>query len=144
MTPHSPPYCTAQDLLDLRLCTEAELIQLTDTQGLGVIDAPTVAAAAETAAIEIDPYLAAKTPVPLTVVPAPVVRLAGVLTRFYLYSQAPTEHVQRQYDAAIRSLEQIAKGQLLVGAEVPAPSPEAVQWESVPTVWGRGSDGGLA
>ena len=144
MTLHAPPYCTLQDLLDLRLCTEAELIQLTDTDGQGAIDEAAVAGAAETAAIEIDPYLASKTAVPLAAVPAPVVRLAGVLTRYYLYVHAPTEHVQRQYDAAIRTLERIASGQILIGADVPAPSSDGMQWESIPVVWGRGSGGGLA
>ncbi|AUB85166.1 gp436 family protein [Candidatus Thiodictyon syntrophicum] len=145
---HSPAYCTSADLLAMHIADEAELIQLTDSAGLGVIDEAKVAGAAETAAVEIDPYLEARTSVPLTVVPGAIRRLAAVLTRFYLYSQAPTEHVQRQYDAAIKSLEAMAAGKIGFGAapaEVPAAPPEpGLQWESGAHAWGRDSGGGLA
>ena len=139
------PYCTLADLLRLRLATEAELIQLTDTAGLGVIDADAVTAAATAAAIECDPYLAARLSVPLTTIPEPVVRLAGILTVYHLYGLAPTEHRQRQYEAAIKTLTQIAAGTLRLGTEAstPPPADDAVQWGSTPAAWGRGADGGL-
>jgi phage gp36-like protein len=142
---HSPAYCTAADLLALAIADESELIQLTDRAGLGIIDEARVIAAAETAAIEIDPYLAPRTPVPLASVPDPVRRLACVLTRFYLYTQDPTEHVQRQYDSAIKTLTAIAKGGILIGAEVPAPpADDGPQFGSIAPVWHRDpASGGL-
>lgn len=142
---HDPAYCTAADLIALRVATEEELIQLTGA-GLGVIDEGAVSAAAETAAIEIDPYLAGKTAVPLAEVPDPVRRLACILTRYNLYTSDPTEHVQRQYDAAIRTLRGIADGTLQIGASVPAlPEDDGPQFDALPPVWGRNSTtGGLA
>ncbi|WP_295582275.1 DUF1320 domain-containing protein [uncultured Lamprocystis sp.] len=142
----SHPYCTQADLLRLRLTTEAELLQLTDPSGLGVIDTAAVSAAAVSASIEIDPYLAPRLSVPLTTVPAPVCRLAGILTVYALYGLAPTEHRQRQYEAAIKTLTGIAAGTLSIGAgdtAAPPPADPAVQWGSEPAAWGRGAEGGL-
>lgn len=142
----SHPYCTLADLLRLRLATEAELIQLTDPAGLGTIDEDAVTAAAISASIEIDPYLAPRLAVPLTTVPEPVCRLAGILTVYSLYGLAPTEHRQRQYEAALKTLSQIAAGTLSIGAETaaaPAPAGDSVRWGSEPAAWGRGADGGL-
>lgn len=140
----SHPYCTLADLLRLRIATDAELIQLTDPSGLGVIDTAAVSAAAVAASIEIDPYLAPRLTVPLTTVPEPVCRLAGILTVYNLYGLAPTEHRQRQYEAAIKTLASIAAGTLSVGAgETAAPADATVQWGSEPAAWGRGPGGGL-
>jgi len=145
---HSPPYCTAADLVAMRLMDETELLQLTDTAGLGVIDEAAVAGAAETAAIEIDPYLAPVATVPLTVVPPAVCRLACILTRFYLYHHSPTEHVQKQYDAAIKTLGLMAAGTIGFGAAPAAtPQPPAepqFQFDAGARAWGRDSGGGLA
>lgn len=139
---HVPPYCTAQDLIALRIATVEELVQLTGP-GLGVIDEAEVAGAAEAAAIEIDPYLAGKTAVPLASVPDPVRRLACVLTRFNLYTFDPPEHVQRQYDASIRTLRGIADGILQIGALVPAPAgDDGPQFDAIAPVWGRDRDSG--
>lgn len=140
---HSPAYCTQDDLLALRICTEVELIQLTDAGGLGVIDAEAVAAAAETAAIEIDPYLAPRATVPLASVPDPIKRLACVLTRYYLYTGGPTDHVADQYKAAIRTLERMASGEIGIGAAGLTPDASGAEWTSSPGAWGRGEGGGL-
>lgn len=137
-------YCTLADILALRIATEAELIQLTDAGGLGVIDESAVEAAAAAASIEIDPYLSPRMTLPLTSVPDPVRRWAAILTVYQLYGLAPTEHRQRQYEAAIKALTQVASGTLSLGvAESTVSTPDSILWGSEPAAWGRGTDGGL-
>lgn len=150
---HSPAYCTLADLQALPV-SETELLQLTDPDNTGAIDAVMVAHAAETAASEIDTYLAARVTVPLASVPATVVRLAAILTRYYLHHSQPTELVQTQYDRAVSLLGRLADGKASLGIEPEATAgadSEAdlagggVLWETGAHVWTRNSTtGGLA
>lgn len=101
-------YCTQQDLIDR--FTEIELIQLTDTGNLGVINAVTVARALADTDAEIDGYLAGRYNLPLTTPIATLNQKACDIARFYLHARKVPENVQKRYDAVIRYFEQVAKG----------------------------------
>ena len=60
-------YCTQQDMID-RFGSE-DLIQLTDRNALGVIDATVLSAAIDDATDTMDTYIATRYTLPLAVVP---------------------------------------------------------------------------
>lgn len=111
-----PAYAALSDLL--ARFPEHELVQATDDVGVGAVNAATVAEAIERASSTIDAYLAATYQLPLASVPGIVVDLACDIARFRLWTRrgSPTESVERNHSAAIRTLEQIAKGTLKIDA----------------------------
>lgn len=109
------PYTSLSALIDRY--GEAELIQLTDRAGAGVVDEDVVDRAIADADAEIDAYLAKRVSLPLASVPAVLDRTAAVLARYHLYNDAPTELVQSQYDAALRLLRDVANGLVSLGPD---------------------------
>lgn len=90
-------------------------------------DGRTFAAAADDASAIIDSYLASVPgrtfTLPLASPPARVIELASDLARYKLWGQAAPEIVTARYQAAIKFLEMVAKGELsMVGLE-PEPTP---------------------
>lgn len=73
-------------------------------------DAGAIAKALSDASDLIDLYLSARYELPLTATPPILERLNCVLARYYLYDDKPSDHVQSEYDKAIKMLEDIAKG----------------------------------
>lgn len=101
-------YCTQQDLIDR--FSEAELIQLTDVDNLGVINTVTVSRALADTDAEIDGYLAGRYNLPFTTPITTINQKACDIARFYLHARKVPEAVQKRYDAVIRYFEQVAKG----------------------------------
>lgn len=106
-------YITLQGLIDR--FSEDELIQLTDPANLAVIDVDAVELAINDAGLEIESYLARRMALPLDPVPAVLERIAANIVRFYLYHDAPTDLVQKNYDGAVRFLRDVADGRVQLG-----------------------------
>ena len=115
------PYATLQDLVD-RFGYE-QLAQLSDRDAGAVIDEVVVGRALADADAEIDGYLAALYALPLTAVPALLVRMACDLARYRLFGDRVTEQVRQLYTDAVRDLKAIAGGAIKIdGAASLAPS----------------------
>lgn len=104
------PYCTQQDLVD-RFGND-ELVELTDRQQLGEIDAAVVTASIADATADIDMYLSVRYALPLATVPTVLTRLCCDIARFYLHDNAAPERVEKANAAAIELLQAIAEGKI--------------------------------
>ncbi|WP_029009391.1 gp436 family protein [Azospirillum halopraeferens] len=116
-------YATLQDLID-RYGSD-ELVQLTDRAEVptGAIDEAVVERALDDARRLIDGYAGARYRLPLAPVPDLVRRIACDLARYFLHSNAPTELVKDSHKEALRLLEKVAAGAVVLqaaGAEAPA------------------------
>lgn len=97
--------------------SELELIQLTNLDNsVGIINDTVLNQAISDAEAEINGYLTAYT-LPLTTVPANLVRIACDIARYYLYADAVTPRVQDLYDSALKFLLLIGKGVISLGAD---------------------------
>jgi phage gp36-like protein len=114
-------YCTLSDIKDR--IDEEVLIQLTDDEGLGVINEDRVSAAIDEADAEIDSYLSARYTVPLTPIPTVIKTLSVAIAIWNLYSRRGIvdEMRQERYKAAVGLLEKMAKGVATLGVD-PEPS----------------------
>lgn len=110
-------YATQQDLVDR--FGHDELVQLTDTDNLGDINATVVALALADADAEIDGYLVGRYTTPLATVPAIIVAYACDIARYRLHDDLATEHVRKRYEDAIRFLRSVAAGQVQLGVTDP-------------------------
>lgn len=112
-------YASLDDLK--RALTEDLLIQLTDDTGSGSIDTTVTDAALETADVEIDGYIGVRCTLPLSPVPAIIVKQAADIAVYNLYArrQGPPDHWQKRYDNVIRFLGLVAKGDISLGADDP-------------------------
>ncbi len=118
------PYATLQHLTDRH--GEGRLIALTDRGpvALGVIETTVVdRALADTDAV-IDGYLAGRYALPLMATPALVADIAQAIALWKLHATEPEAKIKADYDAAMRSLREIAQGivQLSVAGVEPAAS----------------------
>lgn len=108
-------YCTETDLVTR--FGEAEIIQLTDREAYGEINASVLERAIIDAAAEIDGFLAGRYTLPLAAVPINLTRIACDIARYYLYENAATQIVIDRYAAATRYLELVAKGSITLGPD---------------------------
>ncbi len=127
-------YCTQADILE-RLPQDI-LVQLTDDDDTGQVDAPVVQRAIADADAEIDGYVGTRHQVPLSPVPDLLRKLSVEIAIYHLYSRrrgAPDEWRQR-YDDAIRLLRDLAAGKISLGVYDPQGSPAGspAQVESQP------------
>ncbi|MDH3998905.1 MAG: DUF1320 domain-containing protein [Desulfuromonadales bacterium] len=116
-------YSTQEDILE-RL-PEETVVQLTDDEDSGDIDAARVVAAIERADQEIDAWCGSRFHVPFTSTPAIIGGISTDLAIYYLYGRTQEEIPQTRkdaYDNALRTLEQIADGKLSLGAAEAASS----------------------
>jgi len=113
-------YCT---LDDLKLAIDEErLIELTDDDRQGTVDASRVDDAISAAQGEVDGYLQERYDVPLDPVPALVKGACRDITVYHLYSRKVEEVPevrQKRYDNAIKLLTKIAAGQISLGVATP-------------------------
>lgn len=129
-------YCTKQDLLDRGW--EAELIQLTKKTGVVGIDDTALQQAIDDATADINKYIGKFLPLPVGY--DGLLRIACDLTRYFLYDKKATDQVQTRYDAAIRFLEKVAKGDISLGVDSnnqPLPEGGLAEIESSPRLFGR-------
>lgn len=134
-------YCTQQNLIDR--FGQQELLQLTNKNNPAAttVDIIALAAAIADADAEIDGYLAAY--VPLSVVPANLVRIACDIARYYLYDDLVTEQVRARYKDGIAYLIKVAEGKISIGPDAAGNTPETsestIDFQSVSAVFGRDS-----
>lgn len=121
-------YATAQDLIDRY--GEDELVHITDRLGSGQIDAAAVSGALADAEAIIDGYLAGRYPLPLASVPSNMVLLACTLARYQLWANRASEEIRKRYEDAIRYLERVASGSILLKMDASG-LPDPVQGVSV-------------
>jgi phage gp36-like protein len=109
------PYCTQQNLID-RFGAD-ELIQLTDSGGVGMIDSATVSAAINDASAEIDSYLRNRYPFPLLSTPPELERIACNIARYYLYNDSAINAVSERFEQAIEWLKLLAQGKVMIDSQ---------------------------
>lgn len=134
------PYTTQQNLVDR--FGEAEMIQLTDRENTGSIDADVLTQAIADADAEIDGYLAGRYQLPIAVVPGILTIYAGDIARYRLYDDGATDEIRRRYEDAMKFLRLVSEGKVRLGADEPAPAGGA-QMESGGRIFGRDQGGFL-
>jgi phage gp36-like protein len=116
------PYVDIGGLIDRY--GETELVQLTDTLGVGAYDEAVIARAIADADAVIDGYLAGRYRLPLEAVPSNLALLAGDIVRYRLWRDAASEEVRRRYDDAIGYLNRLADGRVRLAQDLAdAPDP---------------------
>ena len=103
-------YCTRDDLIER--FGESELIQLTDEQNTGALNAATVDKAIADASNQIDSYLIGRYQLPLTEVPEFVNTYACDMARYLLWDDGALEQVTIRYRTAIKYWRDISTGVL--------------------------------
>ena len=107
------PYCTKADLIER--FGEDEMLSLAHDQN-GAMDDAVIDRACDDASGEIDGYVsAAGYPVPLSPVPRIVTAYACDIARYRLYDEQAQEQVQKRYDAAVKFLRMVSRGEVRLG-----------------------------
>lgn len=107
------------------------LIQLTDRDQLGQIDATVLDAAMNDATDTINTHLLKRYTLPLAAVPAVLKRLCCDIARYYLQEQEVPESVNDRHTGAIDLLKSIAKGDVdLAVGEVSGGASDSVTFET--------------
>lgn len=115
------PYASTADLI--ARYGEEELIQQTDRDNVGALDAATVARALADASALIDGYVAARYTLPLASAPAVLVGVCCDLTRYALWTEAAPEIVEKRRDQALAVLRDIGSGRARLDVPTPAAAP---------------------
>jgi len=134
-------YCTRDDMVSR--FSEQEIMQLTDHKNLGFINELVLSQAISDASAEIDGYLSAY-PLPLESVPTVLVRSCCDVARYYLYDDGMIDQVEKRYEAVIKYLSQIAKGNISLGLSTEGASVDVddlAEMQSAGSVFGRSSNG---
>jgi len=108
-------YASKQSMIDR--FGEAEIIQLTDRAGVGVVDDVVLNMALASADAEIDGYLQVRYVLPLASTPLLISNLAANMARYHLHDDVPPELVADRYSAAIKALGEIASGKQKLGLD---------------------------
>ena len=114
-------YCTQANMIDE--VGENELIQLTDRNNLGVIDAVVLAKALANADAKINSYLTHYV-LPLSIIPANFELMACDIARFYLFKDAVPDVVKARFADAIKYLEQVSAKKIVLSADATGASSE--------------------
>lgn len=112
-------YCYQADITEQ--ISVDELIQLTDDNGLGMVDASVLDRAVADAQAEIDSYCGTRYTVPFSAVPDMIRKVAVDISIYNLYARrrgAPEDRKERYRDA-IRFLKGVASGGASLGASAP-------------------------
>ena len=138
-------YASQQNLIDR--FGEVELIQLTDRDSLGAIDAAVVARALADADAEINGYLSTRYTLPLSPVPAVLEKLACDIARYQLFENKAVDTVVERYENSIRFLKDVVSGKVTLGVdgngEQAATISNAVQISSTTPVFRRSESEGF-
>lgn len=119
------------------------MVRLTDDNGTGIIDDAISQAVLDSASAKIDGYLSPRYTLPFAEPVPPVLQSLCVdIGGYYLHirrEDAPGEFWQKQYDDAIAFLQQVAAGDVGLGAEDPEGTghPDKMQAESADKIFTR-------
>ena len=110
------PYCTLQDLIDR--FGERALVALTDRGAFaqGTVDEATVDRAIADTDATIDAYLAKRYALPLTPAQPLVKDIALAIAFWKLHTHAPDPKVEADFREAMRQLQQLAAGTMVLAA----------------------------
>lgn len=106
------PYATVADMIDR--FGQQVLIQLTDFESLGVVDQDTLDAAIADSDSVIDGYVGQRYALPLPGTPALLTGISCDLAFYRLHRHGAPEEARRARDEALKLLERIASGDLLL------------------------------
>lgn len=136
-------YATLADML--ARFDEADLVQLTDQAGAGVIDEARVNTALTSASTLIDGYVAMKYRTSSVPIPSLLVDVACDIARHRLFRDTPPDAVVAARKAAIDTLDKIQKGtiKLDAGEETLVARPGAIRVDRRDRLFGRDSMGGF-
>lgn len=116
------PYCALSDIIDQ--VPEQKILELTDDENLGEVNAARVDKAISTAGSIIDGYLRGRYTLPLSTVPDLVKTISVDISVFKLYERRREmdmpESLSSRYKNAVKLLEQIQKGLISLGIEAAA------------------------
>jgi phage gp36-like protein len=132
------PYCTKQDVIDR--FGENELMDLTDRDNMGVIVDSVLDQAISDASAEMDGYLGGRYQLPLVTVPPVLKALCCNIARYKLYDEQASEQVTKRFDAAIKFLFSVSKGEISLGVDATgtkAVSNDLAQMQSAGSVFAR-------
>lgn len=125
---------------------ETEMIHASDRGATNQIDATVVGNAINDAVAVIDGHLAGRYALPLSTVPAILTRLCCDLARYYLDDLTVPEKIQNNYDNAMNTLGDIAKGKMSLGlprdTEAEQPGSD-IEMQSAESVWSRSKSQGF-
>jgi phage gp36-like protein len=136
-------YCSKQGLIDR--FSEYELIQLTDRDGLGVINDEVLNRAIEDASTEMDAYLS-RFNFTVDNLPKSLKPLACDIARYRLYDEDPIEHIVTRYNNAIKFLKAVNKGEITLGTttqDSEVTSNDLPEIHSAGSVFGRDKSSGF-
>jgi phage gp36-like protein len=131
-------YCTLDDLV--KRFGEDELLDLAHDETGQAVDQAVVDRAIEDATGEMDGFIsAAGYPVPMDPVPLIVTAYCADIARYRLYDDRATEQVRKRYEDAVKFLRSVSRGDVKLGARVPAESSVGdVQFDAGRRVFGGG------
>lgn len=124
---------------------EQELIQLTDRDHTGAIDATVLDRALADATAEIDGYLASRYQLPLTTTPTVLVRVCADIARYHLHDDNIPEPVEIRYKAAVDLLRQVSIGRVSMGVSDSGETPtsnDGAEINSGGRIWDRNDSKG--
>lgn len=139
-------YCTLEDLK--QQSSDDFLIRCTDDAGTGTIVEAIVTEKIEDADAEIDSYCRSQYAVPFSIVPGLIRKLSVDIALYNLVSrrgmdeESPDVILLKRYQAAIKLLENLAKGLVTIeptAAGEAAPQPQQTSIKSSPRRFSRGS-----
>jgi phage gp36-like protein len=112
-------YITQADLI--KELSESQLIQLTDDEKVGVVNADRVADAIQRASDDVDGFCGVRYAVPFSPTPPLIASWTKSLAAYYLFlrRQHIPDAVQTAYDNAIARLKEVRDGKMSLGVEPP-------------------------
>jgi len=116
------PYCDLEDLK--QDISETELQQLTDDERLGAVNEERINAAIGAAGDLIDGFLRGRYALPLDPVPTIIRTIAKEIAIYRIFlrkkRQTITKEMTDNYNAQIRLLEKMQRGEITLGGETPS------------------------
>lgn len=131
-------YSTTDDIKNI--LPEDALIQLTDDNGLGVIDQEKIDRAIAQADAEINAYCGRRYVIPFTTVPEIVRKMSIDIAIYHLYARRDVMPEIRgdRYKDAVKQLTDISRGFITLGVDpVPEPSGIRIHIKSSDKIFGR-------
>ncbi|MCG9722113.1 DUF1320 domain-containing protein [Shewanella sp. Isolate7] len=128
---------------------EQDLILLTEREGStpGEINLPVLEQALADASAEIDGYIMGRYTLPLASVPTVLERNCCDIARYFLYGERAPEQVEKRYQAVVKYLTSVSKGEISLGldelGQSAGQSELTVSIESAGSVFGRQSSKGF-
>ena len=141
-----PRLVTAQLLLDAAAGADLSSYTSTEVTRVATVLALVNQALAD-AADTINSYISGRYTVPLSGVPGVLERTACELARYNLYDDQVTDVIKARYDASIKYLTSVSRGDVSLGVDEatsqPVPSSAGAELVTAGRVWQRGDSQGF-